>query len=277
MSLLFAGQYQPFTVHAKDWKKATGKDGKLFAHESSTAHKSAYAAYQSRKSEAATSVAAHLSKAYADRLQLEKEERLENRTALSSIIDIIRFLARQNISFRGHDESESSLNRGNFLELVHFTAKYNPSLNRWLENHPRNVSWLSPEIQNDLIHLLAVEVVQTIARECQMRYFSVMCDEVSDRSNSELLSVVVRYVLDSGFVNEALVGLIKVSSTTGVNLCDKIVKCLTDLHFDMNLLIGQCYDGASNMSGHYNGVQALLKAECANRSPLCMFTAGRTY
>jgi hypothetical protein len=180
-----------------------------------------------------------------------------------SIIDIIRFLARQNISFRGHDES-----CGNFLELVHFTAKYNPPLQMWLDNHPQNVSWLSPEIQNDLIHLLAVEVVLTIANECQGRCFSIMCDEVSDRSNNELLSVVVRYVLDSRVVNEALIALIKVKSTTGANLCDVIVKCLLDTHFDMHFIIAQCYDGASNMSGHYNGVQALLKVECADRNPL---------
>ena len=94
---------------------------------------------------------------------------------------MIRFLARQNISFRGHDEAVNSQNRGNFLELIHFTAKYNTSLQRWIELHPRNVSWLSPEIQSELIHLLALEAVPCIASECQGRYFSIMCDEVSDR------------------------------------------------------------------------------------------------
>lgn len=77
-----------------------------------------------------------------------------NRSNLCTIIDIIRFLAKQNISFRGDDESANSSNRGNFWELVQFTAKYNADFRNWLENHPRNVSWLSPKIQNELLHSL---------------------------------------------------------------------------------------------------------------------------
>ena len=104
------------------------------------------------------------------------------------------------------------------------------------------------------------EVITRIASECKGRFFSIMCDEVSDRSNSELLSLVVRYTLDSGKVKEALIALVKVVSTAGADLCDVIVRCLNCLQFDLNLLIAQCYDGASNMSGRYNGVQARLKS-----------------
>jgi hypothetical protein len=220
----------------KDWKKATGKDGKLAKHETSFAHKSAADDFTARKNNPG-SIASHLSRAYTEQLEKDKKQKEENLAALASIIDVIRFLARQNISFRGHDETVNSQNRGNFLELIHFTAKYNPSLLRWVELHPRNVSWLSPEIQNDLIHLLALEVVSCIASECQGRYFSIMCDEVSDRSNNELLSVVVRYITNSGLVKEALIALVKVNSMTGANLCDVIVKCLTALQLDTNYLI----------------------------------------
>ena len=69
---------------------------------------------------------------------------------------------------------------------------------------------------------------------------------------------LTRYTLDSGKVNEALIALVKVDSTAGADLCDVIVRCLNGLQFDLNLLIAQCYDSASNMSGRYNGVQARL-------------------
>ncbi|KAL4090434.1 hypothetical protein QTP88_025270 [Uroleucon formosanum] len=42
----------------------------------------------------------------------------ENRETVKVIIEIIIYLARQNIPFREHDESVNSLNRGNFLQLV---------------------------------------------------------------------------------------------------------------------------------------------------------------
>ena len=146
------GQYVQFTL--KDWKKTTGKDGKLLKHETSSAYRAAFHMYTSRLNETSSSVAAHLSKAYAEKLQRDKEEKTRNREVVAAIADIIRFLARQNISFRGHCERDGSANRGNFLEMVHFMAKYNPVLKNWLESHPGNVSWLSHDVQNELLHLL---------------------------------------------------------------------------------------------------------------------------
>jgi hypothetical protein len=107
-------------------------------HESSSAHKEAAEKYRAHQS---TSVAVHLSQAYADEQRRRQEEKQQNRAALAVIIDIVRFLARQNISFRGHKETDS-LNRGNFLELVHFTAKYNPVLKRWIDCHPTQSNML---------------------------------------------------------------------------------------------------------------------------------------
>ena len=66
----------------------------------------------------------------------------------------------------------------------------------------------SQEIQNDLIHSLVAEIVSHIARACQGRYFSILCDEVTDRSNDELLGLFVRYILDSGVVNEDVLALV---------------------------------------------------------------------
>lgn len=39
----------------------------------------------------------------------------ENREIMKVIFEIVIYLARQNIPFRGHDESLTSSNRGNFL------------------------------------------------------------------------------------------------------------------------------------------------------------------
>jgi len=81
------------------------------------------------------------------------------------------FLVRQNISFCGHDKRHDSVNRDNFLEMVHFTARYNPVIKNWLESHPGNVTWLSHDVQNELLHLLADEVVSRIANTLFVKPF----------------------------------------------------------------------------------------------------------
>jgi hypothetical protein len=261
-----AGQYAPFILNNRDWKKATGREGKLQKHEGSAAHQSAAESYTNRMKEN-SSVAVHLSQAYAEQLQRNKEEKERNREVLSPIAEVVRFLARQNMSFRGHREEENGDNRGNFLELVNFLAKFNPVLKNWLVNHPSNVSWLSHDIQNEVLQLISNEVVKTIVRECNSRPYSIMCDEVSDRANKELLSLVIRYVQESGLVREAVVALIQVSNISSSALCETIIKQLNDLGLPLDYLVGQCFDGAANMSGKYNGLQARIK-ELSPRSPL---------
>ncbi|KAM3200548.1 hypothetical protein P3L10_032910 [Capsicum annuum] len=45
------------------------------------------------------------------------------RIRLVASIDVARLLVRQGLVFRDHDESKSSLNRGNFLEILSFYAQ----------------------------------------------------------------------------------------------------------------------------------------------------------
>ena len=92
-----------------------------------------------------------------------------------------------------------------------------------------------------------------------------MCNEVSDRSNQELLNIVIRYVSTDGRVHEELIALISVPNTSAFCLYDVIIAKLNDLSLSLNHLIGQCFDGASNMAGQYNGVQARLKEVCVKK------------
>ena len=54
-------------------------------------------------------------------------------------INAVRWLACQNCAFRGHDESMSSRNRGNFLELIKYASLYNDEVKKVvLKNAPGN-------------------------------------------------------------------------------------------------------------------------------------------
>ncbi|XP_037496373.1 uncharacterized protein LOC105629548 [Jatropha curcas] len=43
-------------------------------------------------------------------------------------VDCLRFLLRQGLTFRGHDESECSSNKDNFLELLQFLTDHNEAI-----------------------------------------------------------------------------------------------------------------------------------------------------
>ncbi|CAI6372114.1 unnamed protein product [Macrosiphum euphorbiae] len=60
-------------------------------------------------------------------LQTHKNQLVaENREIVLTIFRAVLFLARQNLSLRGHNETSTSDNQGNFLELVHLLGIYNP-------------------------------------------------------------------------------------------------------------------------------------------------------
>lgn len=200
-------------------------------------------------------------------MEKEAQQKESNRKILEYIVDALKFLVRQGLALRGDDESPASENRGNFLELLGLLARSNSLLDNWLRNHPGNVSWLSPQIQNELLDSMAMEVINNISSQCNGKLFSIMCDEVSDRSNKEHMSIVVRYVTEAAEVVESLVGLVEVASTTADDLLQSLLSKLKSCNLALDYLVGQCYDGASNMSGCYTGLQARLK-EISPRSPV---------
>ncbi|XP_070040986.1 uncharacterized protein [Nicotiana tomentosiformis] len=52
-----------------------------------------------------------------------EKQRSDHRIRLNTSIDVARFLLEFGLSFRGHDESESSKNKGLFLGLLEWLAK----------------------------------------------------------------------------------------------------------------------------------------------------------
>ena len=75
------------------------------------------------------------------------QARIEYWTSLNASIDCIRFLLRQGLAFRGHDESEDSSNQRNFLELLRFLADHNEDIKVvTLRNASENNMLISPAI-----------------------------------------------------------------------------------------------------------------------------------
>ena len=98
------------------------------------------------------------------------------------------------------------------------------------------------------------------------RLSSIIADEVTDTANREELSIIVRYVLGSQ-IKEVLVDFVEVAKITGEVLAQSILQWLRVHRLSVKGMRGQCYDGASNMSGARSSCKSIVQQE----APLAMY------
>lgn len=83
-----------------------------------------------------------------------------------------------------------------------------------------------------------------------------MVDESTDQSNNEQVVIVIRHVDSDLNVQEKFIGLCMVPSIDAATLTSVILNTLVRMNISLSKCRGQCYDGASNMSGAKKGVAA---------------------
>ncbi|CAN1133075.1 Zinc finger MYM-type protein 1 [Linum perenne] len=187
------------------------------------------------------------------------EEIKKNIVRVNASIGAAHWLTLQGLSFRGNDEGTSSKNRGNFIELLKYTAFYNEEVaSVILENAPKNAKYASPNIQKEIVHILAEMVKRKIFEEVGDSKFSIIIDEASDESKKEQMAIVLRFVDINGLIQERFSSAFHVRDTTSMTLYSSICSTLSSYKFAIQNLRGRGYDGASNMRGEWNGLKALF-------------------
>jgi len=182
---------------------------------------------------------------------------------LKPSVDAVRWLTFQACPFRGHDESLDSRNRGNFLQMIKIFADYNKEVyDVVLENAPQNAEYTSSTIQKEILHVFARKVQNEIREEIGNATFCLLVDEARDESKREQMAVVIRFVDKNGCVKERFLDITHVGDTTSPTLKEGICSILSLHNLDIQNVQGQGYDGASNMCGGVNGLQALILQEC---------------
>ena len=143
------------------------------------------------------SVAQQLSRQY-------RKEVEENRKNVRKLLEVVQLFCKQNIPFRGHDESQHSNNRGNYLEILHWIAKDSPELKRHLE---KSFHYTSPESQNEMIQLLGLNIQKQVVMELkEAGPYALIADETMNISRKEQLSICVRYITGQLQVQERFLG-----------------------------------------------------------------------
>ncbi|KAK9053135.1 hypothetical protein SSX86_029765 [Deinandra increscens subsp. villosa] len=204
--------------------------------------------------------------AHIENVILKQNEELiimKNRLRSKTTIDVIRWLTFQACALRGHDESSTSKNRGNFLEILELLASYNDEVaNVILRNAPYNSEYTSSDIQREILSIIANKVRTNIRSEVGDSYFCVMVDESRDESKKEQIAIVLRFVDEKRLIREKFLDLVHVKDTLSASLRSSLWQQLLHYQFHVSKICGQGYDGASNMRGEWNGLQALVLKNC---------------
>ncbi|XP_039133244.1 zinc finger MYM-type protein 1-like [Dioscorea cayenensis subsp. rotundata] len=191
-----------------------------------------------------------------------KEMEVAYRARVTAVLRVVRFLLLQGLAFRGHDESSSSTNRGNFLEMLNWYGTEVESVGRVInENALGNNQMTSPQIQKELVRACAEETTRAIINEIGDSHFSILLDESRDKSVKEQMVVIVRFVNKQGRVIERFLDVEHVADTSAPSLKTVLDGLFARFGLSISRLRGQGYDGASNMKGQFNGLKTLILNE----------------
>ncbi len=236
-----------------DWKRALEKFKK---HQLSHSHRQAVDFIMNTTK----NVGEMVQKGYA-------EQKAENRQILLTIFNCVRYLGRQGLALRGDfkDEEKSEID-SNLMQLLLLIAVYNPPISKWLKKSQNKFT--SPGIQNEMLNMMALSILREIRSKVADKWFTIMVDETTDLSNTEQMVFCLRYVDDQFDVHEEVIGLYSLVSTSADSIVFTIKDILLRLNLRLDMCRGQCYDGASTMSGRRSGVSTQI----AGIEPRALYT-----
>ena len=147
---------------------------------------------------------------------------------LERLVNVTLMLAKCNLLFRGSSEELSKDNKGNFFSITQLLAEYDTVLDKLLQLTKCFPKYLSPLIQNELISVVAEEVLRDIKSKLQNApFFAITLDTTQDVSKKDQLSEIFRYVKINYYddetplelkVVEAFTSFIEVKDSSAIGL-----------------------------------------------------------
>ncbi|XP_070400266.1 zinc finger MYM-type protein 1-like [Nothobranchius furzeri] len=198
---------------------------------------------------------------------VHKDQLAHNRYYVSSIIDIVTFLAINHLPFRGDTDAWDSAGQtgsGLFLSLFEFTLEKYPHLAKIIPAIPRNATYTSHEIQYVIIELMSRQVTEHIVEEIGNTQSKWMEPEIQQDVK---ISIVLRFLDETYAIKERLLTIATSDAGDAKTLTQTLISEIRKAGLTTDKIISQVYDGASLMSGKLGGVQALLQDELGREIP----------
>lgn len=244
-----------------NWKHALDKKKGFPAHEISRNHLTAIAKCEERKmrEEQNQSVSTLVNDKVLD----------DNRYYVTSIMDMIRFLSTSQLPFRGTYDLLESCEDGVFMKLFQYTLKKDRKLSEITKRIPKNASYLSPKMQNEIIQLIANMVRYDIAQKvlnADIPWYTLFMDGSRNKKMEEVVAFGVRFITNGKVLEKTL--SVEIAKQCDANFLAQMALDLLDkCKLDSKYLLSQCYDGASVMSGEKGGVQGILQNRLKRKIP----------
>lgn len=134
-------------------------------------------------------------------------------------------------------------------------ASGDEDLVKYLET--QRLSYTSPQIQNEIIEICGEVILEKIVSKInQAECFSILADDTTDVSGIEQFSLCARYtdeINETIVMREDFLKFVPVEDVTGLGLSQTLITVCNNLKLNLTFLRGQGYDGASVMSGEFQG------------------------
>ena len=159
-------------------------------------------------------------------------EMVFHRSMLMKVLSCIRYLGRQGLALKGHDESIESF-EGNLYQLLLLEAAGDDKMKAWLDKK----QYLSPVITNKMINIMGMTILKSILTYIKTsKWYAVIVDEATDILRTEQTSLSVRWVSEKYQISEDTLSLIKLPNTKALT----IYKQLKDILIRCCLPLSQC-------------------------------------
>lgn len=247
------------TIGYRNWKSACEKGKGFEQHANSSTHISAQTDKEMQKKKLDTNASVSV--------QLTSDVYTRRRYYVKSIAQVVQFLAVNELPLRG--SWEEGKERGMFTSLFEYTLTKDKQLADIAKSIPRNATYTSPEVQNDVIRIMAKMVSNGVAEDVKSsdaNVFALFADGTRDKSNVENVAVGVRYV-KGGKAYENILTIQRTDQLDAKSIACLLLDELKKFGLDTSRMISQCYDGCRTMSGEHGGVQRLIQNELGREIP----------
>lgn len=233
-----------------NWSKSTGsktKDNKLLKHQQSVTHLAAATFYKDGQQ-----MSAGQRTVYSIIHKQSKEEKEFQLERLTDFADVAYYLFKEEIPHTTHYDS--------LLALVSRLDGSN-QIQKFMDTSPANATYTSNATATELLTAVSQWITNNIFdRARSSKFLAILADESTDIRTRNELSVCFRFV-ENGIPVETFLRLKQVQSTQAESIKQAIKEILLSANIPLERVYWMAFDGAANMSGRTNGVQAKLKAE----------------